>query len=53
MNFKALLMAQMKWKIKEEMEAEKTRRKKKTRETPTLDERIEMLEQAILILSME
>lgn len=46
----------MKWKSKEEIEEEKKRiaeEKRKQEQTPTPDERIEMLEQAILFLSME
>jgi len=46
----------MKWKSKEEIEAEKQNLeegKRKQEQTPTPEERIEMLEQAILFLSME
>lgn len=49
-------MAKMKWKSKEVIEAEIQRlaeEKRKKEQTPTPDERIEMLEQAILFLSME
>ena len=49
-------MAQMKWKSKEEIEADKLAQEEEQRkqeQTPTKEERIKMLEQAIMFLAME
>lgn len=49
-------MAKMRWKSKEELEEELRQQeieRKRQEQTPSPEERIEMLEQAILFLSME